>query len=60
MSEQTKSRIDAGAPREQLPPTLEETQARNAELRMQKMAKQHQQALAERSLTAARNEKQVP
>ena len=27
MSEQTKSRIDAGSPREELPPTLEEIQA---------------------------------
>lgn len=60
MSEQTKRRIDAGAPRDELPPTLEETQARNAEARMQKMAKQRQQARSERSLSADRNEKQAP
>jgi hypothetical protein len=60
MSEQTKGRVDAGAPRDELPPTMEETQARNAELRLQKMAKQRQQALSDRSLTADRNEKLVP
>ncbi|MDT3721002.1 hypothetical protein [Pseudomonas oryzihabitans] len=60
MSEQTKSRVDAGAPREELPPTLEETQARNAELRIQKMAKQRQQELSERSLIADKNARLVP
>lgn len=60
MSEQTKSRIDAGAPREESPPMLEETQARNAELRQQKMAKERQQALSQWSRTAEENGKQAP
>lgn len=60
MSEQNRNRVDAGAPQEELPPTLEETQARNAELRIQKLAKQRQQELSERSLIADRNEKLVP
>lgn len=60
MSEETRTLIDAGARPEDLPPTLEETQARNAEIRMQKMAKLRQQRLSDRSLVADRNDKLVP
>lgn len=60
MSEISKPKVDAGAPPEDLPPTLEETQARNAEMRIQKMAKQRQRELSDRSIVADRNEKLVP
>ncbi|WP_145009788.1 hypothetical protein [Pseudomonas oryzihabitans] len=60
MSNESNTRIDAEAKREDLPPTLEETQARNAALRLQKMAKQHQRDLSDRSIAADKNEKLVP
>ncbi|MDT3720164.1 hypothetical protein [Pseudomonas oryzihabitans] len=60
MSDEAKTRIDAGARREDLPPTLEETQARNAELRLEKMAKQRQRERSDLSITADRNDKLVP
>ncbi|WP_153014185.1 hypothetical protein [Pseudomonas sp. EpS/L25] len=60
MSDEAKTRIDAGARREDLPPTLEETQARNAALRLEKMAKQRQRERSDLSITADRNDKLVP
>lgn len=60
MSNEFNTRIDAGAKREDLPPTLEETQARNAALRLEKMAKRRQRDLSDRSIAADKNEKLVP
>lgn len=60
MSDKTRPIMDAGARPEDLPPTLEETQARNAEMRLQKMAKLRQQRLSDSSLVADRNDKLVP
>lgn len=60
MSNESNTRIDAGAKREDLPPTLEETQARNSALRLEKMAKQRQRDLSDRSIAADKNEKLVP
>lgn len=60
MANESNTRIEAGARREGLPPTLEETQARNAELRLEKMAKQRQRELSDRSIAADKNDKLVP
>lgn len=60
MSDIRRPRIDAGAAPEDLPPTIEETQARNAQIRLTKIAKLRQQALFDRSKAADRNEKVNP
>ncbi|WP_323147896.1 hypothetical protein [Pseudomonas oryzihabitans] len=60
MDDKSNTRTNAGARPEDLRPTLEETQARNAELRLEKMAKQRRLELSDRSITADRNDKLVP
>lgn len=60
MDDKSNTRTNAGARPEDLRPTLEETQARNAELRLEKMAKRRQRELSDRSITADRNDKLVP
>lgn len=60
MTDESNTRTDAGARPEDLRPTLEETQTRHAELRLEKMAKQRQRERSDRSITADRNDKLVP
>jgi hypothetical protein len=60
MDDKSNTRTNAGARPEDLRPTLEETQTRNAELRLEKMAKRRQRELSDRSITADRNDKLVP
>ncbi|MDK8263642.1 hypothetical protein QE444_003555 [Pseudomonas sp. SORGH_AS199] len=60
MADESNTRTNAGTRPEDLRPTLEETQAMNAELRLEKMAKQRQRELSDRSITADRNDKLVP